>query len=328
MTRNLDIPRARAHHRAMLRIRLFEEAAMKGVADGLVPGYIHPYIGQEAVAVGVCAHLTHGDPMLSTHRGHGHTIAKGANTLAMMRELFGREGGNCHGKGGSMHIADFGVGMLGANGVVAANLVIGVGAAQALKLTNREGVVVCFFGDGAINRGPFLEALNWAKVWNLPVLFVCEHNGYAAMTRTEAMTAGGGPIARSESLGIPHATVDGNDVLAVDETAGRLIAAARHDGPRFLLANTYRLLGHTGTDPAAYRPKGEADERWKGDPIPRLAEALRAAGVPESDIAADRATITEEIETAYRVAAESPPPPVSRALEDVQDAGDPRVMAY
>ena len=164
------------------------------------------------------------DILLSTHRGHGHTIAKGADTLAMMRELFGREGGTCHGKGGSMHIADFRVGMLGANGVVGANILIAVGAAHAVRLKKGGQVVACIFGDGAINRGPFLEGLNWAGVWKLPILFVCEDNGFAATTRTRAMTAGEGPAARAESLGIAAAMVDGNDLMAVDETVRRLLA--------------------------------------------------------------------------------------------------------
>ncbi len=221
--RNLDAARLLADYRTMWRIRAFEEAALKGLEQKLVLGAIHPSIGQEAVAVGVCSNLGPTDILLSTHRGHGHTIAKGADTLAMMRELFGREGGTCHGKGGSMHIADFKVGMLGANGVVGANILIAVGAAHAVRLKKGKEIVTCIFGDGAINRGPFLEGLNWAGVWKLPILFVCEDNGFAATTRTRAMTAGEGPAARAESFGIPAATVDGNDLLAVDETVRRLL---------------------------------------------------------------------------------------------------------
>src|SRR5690606_2525036 len=227
---------------------------------------IHPSIGQEAIAAGICSNLAREDILLSTHRGHGHTLAKGADPLAMMRELFGREGGNCGGKGGSMHIADFSVGMLGANGVVSANIVIAAGAAHAIKLKKEDRIVCCIFGDGAINRGPFLEGLNWAKVFNLPVLFVCEDNGFAATTRTKTMTAGDGPVARAERLGIPEMDVDGNDVLAVDAAVAELTAAIRAgSGPRFLRARTYRLTGHTGADAAAYRPKEEVEERWKDD---------------------------------------------------------------
>ena len=264
----------------MLRIRAFEEAALRGLEQKLVLGAIHPSIGQEAVAVGVCANLATADILLSTHRGHGHTIAKGADTLAMMRELFGREGGTCHGKGGSMHIADFKVGMLGANGVVGANILIAVGAAHAVRLKKGGQVVACIFGDGAINRGPFLEGLNWAGVWKLPILFVCEDNGFAATTRTRAMTAGEGPAARAESLGIAAATVDGNDLMAVDETVRRLAREIRAGGgPRFLLCKTYRLTGHTGADAAGYRSKEEVESALAGDPVARTRDLLATAGV-------------------------------------------------
>src|SRR5690554_1681870 len=213
---NLDLPRLQEAYHLMQRIRSFEELAVDAQKEGLVLGAIHPSIGQEAVAVGVGAQLREDDLLLSTHRGHGHTLAKGADPLAMMRELFGRQGGTCGGKGGSMHIADFEVGMLGANGVVSANIPIAAGAAHAIKLRDEDRIVACFFGDGAINRGPFLEGLNWAKVFNLPVLFICEDNGFAASTRTEDMTAGEGPVARAEGIGVPAHDVDGNDVLALE----------------------------------------------------------------------------------------------------------------
>ncbi|MCH8002529.1 MAG: thiamine pyrophosphate-dependent dehydrogenase E1 component subunit alpha [Proteobacteria bacterium] len=211
----------------MLRIRAFEEIALAAAGAGLVTGAIHPCIGQEAVAVGICANLGRADYLFATHRGHGHTLAKGADPAAMMCELFGRQGGVCGGKGGSMHIADFGVGQLGANGVVAANITIAAGAAHAVKLRGEDRAVVCLFGDGAVNRGPFLEGLNWARIFDLPVLFVCEDNGFAATTRTRALTGGPGPAARAESLGIPAAEVDGNDVVAVDEASRDALAALR-----------------------------------------------------------------------------------------------------
>lgn len=329
LARNLDPSRFLDYYRDMVRIRAFEEAAMKGLENKLVLGAIHPSIGQEAVAVGVCRNLEKSDILLSTHRGHGHTIAKGADTLAMMRELFGREGGTCHGKGGSMHIADFNVGMLGANGVVGANIVIAVGAAHAIHLKKGREIVTCIFGDGAINRGPFLEGLNWAAVRKLPILFVCEDNGFAATTRTAAMTAGDGPAARAESLGIPAVTIDGNDILAVDETARRLVGEIRGgDGPRFLLCKTYRLTGHTGADPAGYRGKDEVQAAWKNDPIARCRDLLATAGVKTDAIAdADKAA-HGEIDAAYKTAEASPFPPLSRAFADVQDVGDPRKEAY
>ncbi|MFL6691979.1 MAG: thiamine pyrophosphate-dependent dehydrogenase E1 component subunit alpha, partial [Ramlibacter sp.] len=212
--------------RTMLRIRAFENAAehasqggvsaFGNAADGRakVRGPLHLSTGQEAVAAGVCAHLRHADYLTSTHRGHGHTLAKGADPARMMAELFGKATGCNGGRGGSMHIADFAVGMLGANGVVAAGLPIAVGAAQAQKLTGRDAITCCFFGDGAINRGPFLEALNWARIFRLPVLFVCEDNRWSATTPSEPMTAGEGASARARAMGIEALEVDGNDVVA------------------------------------------------------------------------------------------------------------------
>lgn len=327
--RNLDQTRMLSLYRDMLRIRAFEEAALEGMKQKLVLGAIHPSIGQEAIAVGVCRNLATSDIMLSTHRGHGHTIAKGADTLAMMRELFGREGGTCHGKGGSMHIADFKVGMLGANGVVGANIVIAVGAAHAIRLKKTQQIVTCFFGDGATNRGPFLEGLNWAAVFRLPILFVCEDNGFAATTRTRAMTAGPGPAARAQAFGIPATTIDGNDIALVDETAGRLVAEIRAGGgPRFLLCNTYRLTGHTGADAAGYRSKAEVEQAWTKDPVARCRDLLTTAGVTAVAIAAEAAAVHAEIDAAFTTAKASPFPPLERALADVQDIGDPRVDAY
>lgn len=323
--RNVDADRLLRHLTAMTRIRAFEETAVAALEQGLYPGFIHPSIGQEAVPVGVCAHLTHADALLSTHRGHGHTMAKGASPTAMMCELFGRVGGVCGGKGGSMHIADFKVGMLGANGVVAANILIGVGAAHALRLRGESGrIVVVFFGDGAVNRGPFLEGLNWARTFDLPVLFVCEENGFAATTRSGPLTAGEGPAARARSLGIPARVVDGNDILAVDAAAAELSAAVRGGaGPRFLLAHTYRLTGHTSLDPAAYRPAGETEERWALDPITRCAEVLRAAGVAEAVIASAVQVARDEIAAALETAKTAPWPDPAEAFTDVQDLGAP-----
>ena len=186
---NVDIERLTTLYRSMMRIRAFEEAALEALERGLVLGAIHPSIGQEAVAVGICGQLRLDDVLLSTHRGHGHTLAKGADATAMMAELFGRKGGTCGGKGGSMHIADFDVGMLGANGVVAANIPIAAGAAHAIKLSGGDRIVACIFGDGAINRGPFLEGLNWARVYDLPILFrlrrqrVCRHHPHRGVDR-------------------------------------------------------------------------------------------------------------------------------------------------
>src|SRR6185436_16729433 len=222
----ISLERGLALYRTMTRIRAFENAAEEASKGGVaafgaslseakVRGPLHLSTGQEAVAAGVCIHLARTDLMTSTHRGHGHTIAKGASIAAMMGELFGRASGFNGGKGGSMHIADFSVGMLGANGVVAAGIPIAVGAAHALKVRGESAIVACFFGDGAINRGPFLEGLNWAAIHGLRILFVCEDNRWSATTATDAMTAGEGALARAQAIGVPGEQVDGNDVFAV-----------------------------------------------------------------------------------------------------------------
>jgi pyruvate dehydrogenase E1 component alpha subunit len=326
---NIDIAHLRERHRLMWRIRALEEAALRGLDDKVVLGAIHPSIGQEAVAAGVVGVLRRDDVLLSTHRGHGHTLAKGASSEAMLCELLGRVGGNCGGKGGSMHIADFDVGMLGANGVVGANIVIAAGAAHAIRLRGEDRVVCCIFGDGAINRGPFLEGLNWAAVFRLPVLFVCEDNGFAATTRTASMTAGQGPAARARAIGIPAEEVDGNDVVAVEAAARNLIGAIRQGGgPRFLHARTYRLTGHTGVDAAPYRPAEEVAARRKEEPIGRAAALLRAAGVAEAELEADRTEAEAEMARAYAAAFAAPYPEAAEAFRDVQDVGSPAAGAY
>jgi pyruvate dehydrogenase E1 component alpha subunit len=266
MATPFDFDTLAALYHTMARIRAFEDAAERASQGGVtafgqnasggasVRGPLHLSTGQEAVAAGVCAHLQRQDLLTSTHRGHGHTLAKGADLARTMAELFGRATGFNGGRGGSMHIADFSVGMLGANGVVAAGLPIAVGAAHALKLRGVPHVVACFFGDGAINRGPFLEALNWAQVFALPVLFVCEDNRWSAMTSSTPLIAGDGAAARARALGIAAATVDGNDVLAVHAATGDLLREVRGgEGPRLLHALTYRLKGHVSVDPALSR---------------------------------------------------------------------------
>lgn len=327
--RNFDLDRFSEHFRTMLRIRAFEEAALHALKEKRVHGAIHPSIGQEAVAAGICSNLNRNDVLLSTHRGHGHTLAKGADATAMMCELFGKDGGHCQGKGGSMHIADFSVGMLGANGVVGANISIAAGAAHAIKLSGDKRIVACIFGDGAINRGPFLEGLNWAKIYALPILFVCEDNTFAATTRTETLTAGAGPAARAESLGIPAQTLDGNDIVQLDATARDLIAAIRAGaGPRFLLAKTYRLSGHTGADPANYRSQNEVDARWQQEPITRCEKLLLESGATAAQIAVWRIQAEDEMAAAFDTACAASWPLDHLAFSDVQDCGDPQVRMY
>ena len=326
---NFDRRAALAQLTLMERIRAFERVAMTALADGEVLGAIHPSIGQEAVAAGIVAPLRRDDVLLSTHRGHGHTLAKGADALAMMRELLGRSGGACAGKGGSMHIADFNVGMLGANGVVGANIVIAAGAAHAIRLQGDDRIVCCIFGDGAINRGPFLEGLNWAKVFDLPIVFVCENNAFAATTRASAMTAGAGAHARASSLGLQSFDVDGNDVGALAELATHVFDEARHGrGPQFIHARTYRMTGHTASDPATYRSTEEVTERSADDPIVRLHALVKVAGVDDAELNAIAHDARAEMEDVYAKARETPFPDVDSAFADVQDIGSPIEMPF
>jgi pyruvate dehydrogenase E1 component alpha subunit len=317
----------------MARIRAFENAAEEASKGGVaafgaslgtaqVRGPLHLSTGQEAVPAGVCANLARTDLLTSTHRGHGHTIAKGADTTAMMCELFGRATGCNRGKGGSMHIADFAVGMLGANGVVAAGIPIAAGAAQAIKLRGGREIVACFFGDGAVNRGPFLEGLNWAAIYRLPVLFVCEDNRYSATTSTAEMTGGDGAAARAAAIGVPGRPVDGNDVEAIDAAAGALAAEVRAGaGPRFLHAITYRVKGHVSVDPAAYRDTGEVARAVEQDPLRLAAERLAALGVGAEALARMRAEADAEIGVAVAAANAAAWPELAEAYRDVQDVG-------
>jgi TPP-dependent pyruvate/acetoin dehydrogenase alpha subunit len=331
-------------YRCMVRIRAFENAAEIASQGGVsaygqsaggsaqVRGPLHLSTGQEAVPAGVCAHLNTRDTITSTHRGHGHTLAKGADLNRMMAELFGKASGCNGGKGGSMHIADFSVGMLGANGVVAAGLPIAVGAAQAQKLKQatftRQGleaektITVCFFGDGAINRGPFLEALNWAQVYQLPVLFVCEDNRWSATTASEPMTAGAGAFARAQSFDIAATQVDGNDVIAVYQAAQTLVAQVRAgQGPCLLHALTYRVKGHVSVDPAAYRNPQELAAALETDPIARLRERFMALAQADQLLTAIEDEANAEVNAALAAAAAAPWPDASAAYTDVQTTG-------
>ncbi len=317
----------------MARIRAFEDAAEAASQGGVqawgieasatpakVRGPLHLSTGQEAIAAGVCINLRRDDLLTSTHRGHGHTLAKGADMAKMMCELYGRATGCNRGKGGSMHIADFGVGMLGANGVVAAGIPIATGAAQALKLQGSDAIVACFFGDGAINRGPFLEGLNWAQVYGLPVLFVCEDNRIAATTPTRSMTAGDGAAARARSLGIESREVDGNDVEAVDRSAAELVALARAGRPALLHAITYRIKGHVSVDPGAYRDADEVARARQGDPLARVRALLDSLGEASVTARID-SEVAREIARALATAEAAPWPTAQAAFEDVIDTG-------
>jgi pyruvate dehydrogenase E1 component alpha subunit len=320
-------------YRSMYRIREFENAAeiasQGGVAawglaasakPALVRGPLHLSTGQEAVAAGVCHALVKEDMLTSTHRGHGHTLAKGANATKMMCELFGRATGYNKGKGGSMHIADFSVGMLGANGVVAAGIPIATGAAHALKIQKKPYLVACFFGDGASNRGPFLEGLNWAQVYGLPVLFICEDNRISATTPTQSMSAGAGAFARAKAFGIPAVQVDGNDVMAVHEAASQMTAEIRAGGgPRFIHAVTYRFKGHVSVDPGTYRDPKEVEEAIQNDPLKATRNKLIKVGVPAAQVDAIEVAAQQEIADALAVAEAAPWPVVADAYEDIMN---------
>jgi pyruvate dehydrogenase E1 component alpha subunit len=303
----------------MSEIRFFEEKVFDLYGQNLVPGTIHLYAGEEAVAVGVCSALRKDDFITSTHRGHGHCIAKGADLKRTMAEILGRETGYCKGKGGSMHIADFSVGMLGATAVVGAGLPIAVGAGLSAKLRNTDQVVACFFGEGASNQGTFHESLNMAAAWSLPVIFVCENNLYAMGTRQSRIMKIANVADRASGYGMPGIIVDGNDVLAVYEAACSAVERARKgEGPTLIECKTYRHKGHSRVDPAKYRAKEEVEEWLNKDPIKRLKDkTLQDHIFTEHEIGKIEREAMAKVEEAVKFAVESPYPAPEEALEDV-----------
>ena len=270
-----------------------------------MPGFLHSYLGQEAVAAGVCETLDEQDYITSTHRGHGHVIAKGLRLDRMMAELFGKTTGYCKGKGGSMHIADFSRGVLGANGIVGGGIPIATGAALASRLRGLDRVAIAFFGDGALSQGSFHEAANMASVWQLPVVFVCENNLYAVSTHQTRQTKLKHLTERAQGYGFPGKSVDGNDPVAVYEAAAAAVQRARRgDGPTLLECRTYKWMGHYIGDPGAYRPTAEVAE-WKAkDPLPRFEAYLTGGGVlsPE-EVAGVHQAVEQELEAAIAGAA-------------------------
>jgi len=320
--RSNDVSRIFEMFRTMHLIRAFDHAAGRAWHEGRVRGSVHQYVGEEAIAVGVCANLRRVDYLASYHRGHGHAIAKGAAVTSMMKELFGRADGTCGGKGGSMHIADFSVGMIGANGVVADGVTIAVGAAHAVKLLGEDKIVAAFFGDGAINRGPLMEAFNWSVVYDLPVLFVCEDNGYAATVRTASVTGGPGIVARARSFGLRAETVDGSDVIAVDKVAEKLIAHVRaRKGPALMHATAYRWYGHYAHDKNLYRDPAELARSRAEDPIVRCSKWLAENGVSAEELKSVELQAESTIEHAVTAADAAPWPAALAAFADIQDAG-------
>jgi acetoin:2,6-dichlorophenolindophenol oxidoreductase subunit alpha len=315
----IDAARLLDMYERMVQIRTFEDLAGKHFADGLVPGFVHLYAGEEAVAVGVCSHLTDRDYITSTHRGHGHCIAKGVDIDGMVAELMGKATGTCKGKGGSMHIADVHKGMLGANGIVGAGLPLAAGAALTAKTLGTGGVAVSFFGDGASNQGTFHEALNLAAIWNLPAVFVCENNGYAESTPVHYHCSTVDIANRAASYDIPGIVVDGLDLFAVYEAAGEAIARARRgEGPSLIEAKTYRYYGHFQGDMVTYRTDDELNKYKQRDAIQSVRNyAIQHGMATAEELDAIDARTREHLEKAWKAAKAAPWPDESELLTDV-----------
>lgn len=303
----------------MYLIRKFEEGAEQSYMRGLIHGTMHLSIGQEASAVGSCMSLSDEDKITSTHRGHGHCVAKNADLGRMFAEFFGKETGYCRGRGGSMHIADVEKGNLGANGIVGGGLPLAVGAALSAKRLGTGTVTLCFFGDGANNEGVFHESLNMAAIWKLPVVFVCENNGYGMSTSTARSTAVKNVAERASAYGMPGTTVDGNDFSAVAEAVDAAVARSRAgEGPSLVETMTYRIRGHSRSDRNRYRDKKEIDAWVERDPIPRLAGLLVTHKIlTEADVAAIEGEASRIIEDSIAFAAASPAPKIEEAARYV-----------
>ncbi len=305
--------------RTMHMIRQFDLRALDLYREGAMRGSTHPYIGMEAVAVGACAALRPADRITSTHRGHGHCLAKGGDPRLMMAELLGKATGYCKGKGGSMHIADVEAGILGANGIVGGGIGLATGAALAAQLAGRDDVTLCFFGDGALNQGVLHESANLAAIWKLPVVYICENNQYAMSARADKFTSVPDPEVRAKAYGFPGVSCDGMDVMAVYRTVADAVARARAgEGPSLVVCVTYRYFGHHVGDPLNYRDKAEVDAWKTKDPIDRFQRDLIAHRVLTSDEADGlAAAVTQEIEAAVAFAKASPEPEVEALMEDV-----------
>ena len=303
----------------MTKIRLFESELQKFFAAGKIPGFVHLYLGEEAVATGACAALKQTDMITSTHRGHGHCLAKGGDLKLMMAEIYGRSTGYCKGKGGSMHIADFNIGILGANGIVGGGGPLAVGAAFSCQYKDTKGVCACFFGDGASNQGTTQESLNMASAWKLPVIFINENNGYGISCPQSKSMAITDIADRAAGYDMPGVVIDGNDVLAVYEAVTMAVERARKgQGPSLIECKTYRWRGHFEGDACVYRSEKELEE-WKAkDPIPRFAKKLVESGTAtQAELDAITASVAAEIEAAVKFAEDSPFPKPEDLLEDV-----------
>jgi pyruvate dehydrogenase E1 component alpha subunit len=303
----------------MVKIRTFENRVAELFADGKIPGFVHLYVGEEAVATGVCANLTDKDYITSTHRGHGHLIAKGGDIKLMMAELFGKKTGYCKGKGGSMHIADLDLGIMGANGIVGGGPPLASGAALACQYMDTDSVAVCFFGDGASNQGTTHEAMNLATCWKLPVVFVNENNMYGISSCTLNSMCVPNIADRAAAYDMPGVVVDGNDAIAVYEAAAEAINRARQGkGPSLIECKTYRHRGHFEGDACTYRDDGELEEWKEKDPIPRMEAKLKEMELlTDAKIEEIRNALQKELADAEKFAEESPLPDVSELTEDV-----------
>jgi acetoin:2,6-dichlorophenolindophenol oxidoreductase subunit alpha len=315
----LDQDKALWIYDRMVTIRAFEERVAKLFADGQIPGFVHLYAGEEAVAVGLCAHLDDRDYITSTHRGHGHCIAKGVPLGAMMAELFGRVDGSCKGKGGSMHIADVSRGMLGANGIVGGGPPLACGAGLTAKRKGSGGVCVCFFGDGAAEQGTTHEGMNLAAIWKLPVVFVAENNGFAESTPVGYHCAASTIADRAASYNIPGVSVDGYDVIAMYEAAGEAVERARRgDGPSLIEARTWRYFGHFEGDQVTYRTAEQSAAYREHDPLTFFAEQAGRRGLLSAEQVEERNAAAEAaVDEAIAFAERSPQPAAEDLLTDV-----------
>jgi pyruvate dehydrogenase E1 component alpha subunit len=313
-----------SYYRKMVTIRQFETLAAELFAASKIPGFIHLSIGQEASAVGVCSCLRADDYLTTTHRGHGHMIAKGADLKKMVAELFGKRTGYCKGKGGSMHIADFKLGILGANGVVGGGLPIITGAGFSIKMRKTDQVAVCFFGDGASNRGSVHEAMNMASIWKLPVIFVVENNRYASTTPQKYACSVRDISSRASAYNMPGVSVDGNNLLKVRNVAVAAVERARKGkGPSMIENKTYRIRGHFEGDPQAYRSEAEITA-WKNknDPVKRFADYLNRSKILTPELKKKVSDeIAAELENAVAFADESPLPDPAEATQDLFVSG-------
>ena len=304
----------------MVKIRMFEDRTGKEFASGKIPGFVHLYAGEEAVAVGICSHLSDEDFITSTHRGHGHCIAKGCDVKYMMAELYGRATGYCKGKGGSMHIADVNKGILGANGIVGAGLALACGPALMAKVKGTDQVTVCFFGDGASNQGTFHESMNLSSIWKLPVIYVVENNGYAQSTPQDYHQNVDDISVRAQAYGVPGITVNGMDFFAVHEAAGEAIKRARQGhGPTLMECKTYRYYGHFQGDPMTYRTKEEMEEYRKNrDCLNIFRKTVTDRRIAtEEELERIEKRVAEEVNAAVEFAEESKFPEPEEALKDV-----------